>query len=256
VNDALLASLDRIRMRATAAAAAFDDAVALLPVEATGGDGTGAVTARLGPDGVPTALRVASDWARRVAPEQFGPAVVDACRAAAAQRAAEWSRRLDRTGWRARADARLAHPDPARARTAPTDPRPAVPPRPLAEIGRDAHAALRDATRPAAPRSGAGIPGPAGGDRLTLTLTPTGLTGCAAQPRWVAGQTGAMLTNALSAALADARGALDATVDGGGPACALDRLLTEAMAAMAAVTTMTTMTTTSTTGRAGPATSP
>jgi hypothetical protein len=253
VNDALLASLDRIRMRATAAAAAFDDAVALLPVEATGVDGTGAVTARLGPDGIPTALRVASDWARRVAPEQFGPAVVDACRAAAAQRTAEWSRRLERTGWRARADARLADPDRSQARTAPTGRRPAVPPRPLAEIGRDAHAALREATRPAPPRSAAGIPGPAGGDRLTLTLTATGLTGCAAQPRWVAGQTGAMLTNALSEALADARRALDAAVNGAGPARALDRLLTEAMAAMAAVTTMTT---TSTTGRAGPATSP
>lgn len=246
MNDALLASLDRIRMRAAAAAAAFDDAVALLPVEAIGVDETGAVTARIGPDGVPTALRVASDWARRVAPEQFGAAVVDACRAAAAQRTAEWSRRLERTGWRARADARLAHPDPARARTTPARLRPDGPARPLAEIGRDAHAALRDATRPAPPRSATGIPGPAGGDRLTLMFTATGLTGCAAQPRWVAGQTGAMLSNALTAALADARRALDA-LDGARPAHALDRLLTEAMAAMTTLTT---------TGRVGPVESP
>jgi len=231
VNDALLASLDRIRMRAAAAAAAFDDAVALLPVEATGTDETGAVTARIGPDGVPTALRVASDWAGRVTPEQFGAAVVEACRAAAAQRTAEWSRRLECTGWRACADARLAHPDPARAPRAPAGLRPDGPARPLAEIGCDAHAALREATRPAPPRSATGVPGPADGARLTLTLTATGLTGCAAQPHWVAGQTGAMLCNALTAALADARHGLDA-LDSARPARGLDRLLTEAMAAM------------------------
>jgi hypothetical protein len=222
MNGALLASLDRLRERAAAVAAVADDAVTVRRAEAT--DQTGAVTARLGPDGIPTALQVAPDWARRLRPEEFGPAVTGACRAAVAQQTAEWSRRLEGAGWPRGGDAvtrpvrstRL--PDTAIGRPA----RPPGPPRPVPELGRETRAALHDAPRPG------GHTGSAQGGRLALTLTAGAVT-CVADPRWVAGRTAGELTGALAEALHLLHAARDADRR------TLDALLTEAMAALTAL---------------------
>jgi hypothetical protein len=228
-TDPLLASLRRLHERAATAAAVFGDAVALVPDTTTAYDPAGAVSARVGADGLPTALRMEPDWAVRIRPDDLGAAVGAACRAAAADRMAEWSRRLDEVGWRPRTELRPQ----ADGAVAPVPGRRPSGARSGAATGEAMRTALREAAR-LRPGDPGGVSARVGGGRVTLTLTAGGLGSCTVDPAWAAGHSATVLTNALNDALAEATRLLAAgrpTADRRG-ADHLDGLVADATSAL------------------------
>jgi hypothetical protein len=208
------------------------------PATSRGADRTGAVQAVLGRDGLPEAIRVQDNWKGRLDPRSFAAAVTEASEAAVRERGLAWSRELERSGWQQRADRLRA--DSASA--------PAVPPGGVPEAFQRADARPRSADRLAedvidlaqtairaarAPRHSPSGLGRNRGGTLALTLSRGGQVACQADPRWVAGQSGHQLTEALSAALAAARQELaSSSAPGGDFAGRQQRLLGEIFATL------------------------
>lgn len=209
------------------------------PRRAEGSAGRGAVAVSLGPDGAPASFRVARDWKRRIGPEYFAQAVLEACQVATGRRLAAWTRTLEDKGWKARIDelaAESGHGSPNRSDEPggiPVALRPSLPsvqPRRLHLIAEDVIRSFGNVRRspPSAPESGTGS---GGRGNLTLTLSSVGATSCTAGPRWVVRQTAASLMTALSEALAAAKEDLAAKIrkEPAQPT-GLDGLLAEVMA--------------------------
>ena len=209
----ILRDLARLRDYAAGLQQVMADFQQAAPEHSQGTDRSGAVRAVLGPDGLPEAIRVDADWSNRLRAGSFGAAVVEACEAAMRERGAAWSRALKQSDWRRRVDRLEAGPagpaGPAAADPGAVPPafrRPGARVRPVAELAEEAIGALDAVAAPASEVS----QGPRGSaanrdGTLTLTLSPSGQVSCRADPRWVAGRTGAQLTEALSAVLAAAR---------------------------------------------------
>lgn len=238
MTDDLMTQFAHMQSYTAALHGLITEAQARAPQHSEGADQSNAVRVVLGPDGLPTSFRVQRDWNRRIEPAAFGGAVLEACQAALGERLAAWTRTLQDHGWKARAD-RLhgGLDDPAarleqgRVPLAFGHPGPAVRPRPLGDVTEDVFTAFDNVSRltqqPPPPARGTGS---AGGGKLTITLSSTGLTSCGADPRWVSHQTAAQLMNALSAALCAAKQDLASTPPSPAPASGLDRLLAEALA--------------------------
>lgn len=225
------------------------------PRQVEGADSTGTVRVVLGPDGLPAAIRVRPGWERAIAPAAFGGAVVQAFGAAVDERMAVWTRVLEDGEWRSEVAQLKAGLDGPR--TAPAAPRApggggGVPPagvspafrrdrsrtRPraldvVAEDALKAFGTVQEVTAaPAKPAEGTGT---SAAGKLVLRLSATGVFSCEADPLWVSRQTAVMLTEALSQALADARGQLAeaaraAQGAAGQRTAALGRLFDEALA--------------------------
>jgi hypothetical protein len=206
----ILRDLARLRNYAAGLQQVMADFQQAAPERSQGTDRSGAVQAVLGADGLPEAIRVDAHWSNRLRAGSFGAAVVEASETAMRERGAAWSRALKRSDWQRRVDlleagsASAAAVDPATV--PPAFRRPGGSARPLAELAEDVIGAL-DAVAASAPEA---PPGPRGAaasrdGTLTLTLSPSGQVSCRADPRWVAGRTGAQLTEALSAVLTAAR---------------------------------------------------
>src|SRR5689334_6636216 len=107
-----------------------------LPERVSVADGSGTVWVVLGPDGLPESFHVDAEWRRALGSEAFGDAVVEAYRAAADERTAEWNRTIEEGGWRERFGRLRAEVDSVEtAGGTPVLPSPApTPPRPLTEV--------------------------------------------------------------------------------------------------------------------------
>jgi hypothetical protein len=207
------------------------------PRSAEGADGTGAVRVSIGSDGLPTSIRVEADWDRRLEPEAFGTAVVEAFQAAMGERLSEWSRTLQEDGWQTQVDRLQADVDrkPSAATSGTIPPafrRPVTNPRPrsLGELTEDMIKAFDNVDTVAARPVAATGTGTSARGKLVLTLSREGLVSCVAEPRWVSDQTAARLMNALGEALAKAKDELADFADDTEPARPLDSLLGEVLA--------------------------
>jgi hypothetical protein len=180
-----------------------------VPAVAEGTDAAGTVRVVLGPDGLPTEIRVLGPPAGRL-----GAAVEEAFAAASAQRWRTWPGL-----------------DAGRPVDVPVDrpPEPAASARPLGEIAEDVIAGLLD--RPA-PGPDSAVPVASDG-RIVLALSFRSGVRCACDDRWVGRQDATALDAALAEALQSARADLARTSSNGpdpwGP------LLSEALAAFAAL---------------------
>jgi hypothetical protein len=192
-----------------------------LPPHADGADLTGAVQVRVGPDGIPVAVRVAPDWPRRLRPEAFAGAVVAACRAAEQARSAAWNEALARDGWPDGA----ARPPAGEAVEGAAD---EVTPRPFGDLVEDILKAADDAEafiqHVATTARGAGRNA---GRQPVVELSSAGLVSCQADPRWVSRQTGPGLAAAVQEAVAAARTGIGQVRQAPDPAPRLDRLRDE-----------------------------
>jgi len=236
VNDELMGQFAQLQRYTAALHQLITTAREQSPRRSAGADATGAIRVELGPDGLPTTFRVDGRWDRMLAPAEFGAAVVRACQAATGDRLAQWSESLRSSGWQQQAARLRGGPDAqpatpmARVPAAFRRPLPDVTPRPLGQITEDMLAAFDDTARLFPPATAGGT-GAAAGGKLVITLSPTGLTSCTAEGRWVAQQTAARLMNALSEALAAAKADLNRrTQQAPGRADGMERLLAEAMA--------------------------
>ncbi len=238
----ILTELGRLQRYAAGLHGLIGEAQAQAPRDSAGTDPTGTVHAVLGPDGLPTRIDVDHDWARRLAPETVGSAVLEACQAAAGARLAACHRRLDHDAWRARVD-QLRDALGAPEHSHPTDvpvayQGPDVRPRALESVTEDLLAAFDRAAATANRTAGAAV-SPLSttvtstdtSGRLTVTLAQAGLVACTAEPQWAAHQDGRNLARAVEEALAAARTnlaqAVAATSD---PRAELDGLFDEALA--------------------------
>jgi hypothetical protein len=208
--EEILRDLARLRNYAAGLQQVMADFQQAAPEHSQGTDRSGAVQAVLGADGLPEAIRVDAHWGNRLRAGSFGAAVVEASEAAMRERGAAWSRALKRSDWQRRVDLLETGPASAAAADPGTVPpafrRPGGSARPLAELAEDVIGAL-DAVAAPVPEVPDGPRGAAANrdGTLTLTLSPSGQVSCRADPRWVAGRTGAQLTEALSAVLTAAR---------------------------------------------------
>jgi hypothetical protein len=242
--DEILRDLARLRHYGSTLQELMSDLRRFAPERSEGTDPSGAVRAVLGPDGLPEAIRVSPYWKEKVQPAGFGGAVVAACQAAVQQRGAQWSEAMKRSGWQQRLERLEVDADMAAA----ADPNPIPPafrrgngagpqlPRPPEFLAEEAISALDAVMKPTArPQRARGIAANRAGT-LEISLSPAGQVTCRTDPRWVAQQSGAQLTEAIGGTLATARDRLAAAagqVRAGLPDTAkTDALLAEALAAM------------------------
>jgi hypothetical protein len=240
MND-IIAELLQLKDHAISLGSLIKEANAMSPRQAEGTDRNGAVRITLGPDGMPLGIKVAADWQQRAGTGAFGGAVLDAFQAAVGERMAAWTRTLEREGWIARAGRvrdTLERPSPAHASAAvpPAFRRDTFRPRPLDDLAEDVikalDAAVSEAARPPARPEGTGR---AAAGRITVTLAPGTLAGCAADSRWASQQTPEDLATAFGQALSAAREQLRlseqaATATAGQRAGQLDQLFAETLA--------------------------
>ncbi|TCK21820.1 hypothetical protein [Pseudonocardia endophytica] len=184
-SDTVTASLRRLHDRAAQAAARAAAATALMPPACEGADPTCAVAVTLDATGLPTAVRVAADWPRRVGPDAFGAAVTAACRNAQFARLDEWGDRLVR------------HP---LARSTPDEPSAGSGTVTTVE---DLQRRLHHAT--SAPPATIECAGRDTTGRMGVTIGPDGVRGCTADARWVADRSAARLATAVAEAIRQAR---------------------------------------------------
>lgn len=233
MNDDLMAGFARMREYTAALRGLMTAAGERAPRNSEGTDRTGAVWVELDHEGLPTTFRVDQGWTRRLRPEEFAGAVLEAGQAAISARMRAWTEDLVADGWQDRVDRLRADPSDKPAGQVPVafgGPVEPVTPRPLGEVAEDMFAAFDRLDASAVVPSGEGATGTDDSGHLTITLSPTGMTSCVADDRWVAGQTAARLMNALSDALRSARTALAEAASEPTPTSGLDGLFAEAMA--------------------------
>jgi len=231
VND-LMSQLAQIQRYASGMGRLIADAQEAAPSRAEGVDRTGAVRVELGRDGVPVSFRVAQDWHAKVAPAEFCPAVMEAFQAAMATRLEAWSETLRTDGWTDRLEElkRPAETSNGQAPTIPAAFRKPATTRSASTLTDDMLRMLENpaSTAPKVPGGGTGT-GSSADDRLTISVSDTGLVSCTAEPRWVADQTAARLMTALSEALRAAKSALANAPKNAEPANEVDRLIADAL---------------------------
>ncbi|WP_146241194.1 hypothetical protein [Actinokineospora spheciospongiae] len=161
--------------------------------------------------------------------EAFGSAVLEAFQAATGERLAEWTRTQQALGLQAEVDNLRTVPTPVSGEIPLAFRRSAgqPPPRPLGDLAEDLISAFDEVGRAPAPKPATGT-GSAAGGKVTLTLSPSALVSCTADPAWVSRQTATMLTNALLEALAAARASLREAAPA--PESPLNDLLSEVFA--------------------------
>lgn len=222
MTDDLLRELSRLRQRAAGLTELINTAQSAAPKTVTATDRSGTVHVTLGPDGLPEKFRVDQYWQRHVQPEKLGGVILEAFESAMSQRLATWARTLEDEGWQTRFNRlRAAAPPDGHVPPALARPRPSVAPRSLDALAEDMIRAVGGAlgVAEATPRAARGT-GIDRSGKLTLTVSASGLVSCVVKTRWAARQTGTVLTNALTQALAAAKS--DLARNHGGPASGAD----------------------------------
>jgi hypothetical protein len=214
MTENMMTELSRLQRYASALQGLLQEAQAWSPDGAQGTDGSGAVSMTVGADGLPVSVRVSSDWNRRIRPDAFAAAVVEASRAAQGEWAASWIDALEREGWQAKADGLRVSLDGPTGTSGPPPPAPrpdlaGLRPRPLNVLAEDALKEFGTVEK-LLPQSLAAAQGTgrSAGGRFVLVLSRGGIVSCSADPAWVSQQTPGMLANAFADALAAARDAL------------------------------------------------
>lgn len=234
MTDDIIRDLRKIQRYAAGLQRLITDAQDKAPRSATGSDSSGAVTVTLGPDGLPNSFRVQPDWNRRVQPEAFGSAVMEAFQAAMGNRLNEWTSTLRKDDWQDRVDrleSEVERTPPAAGAVPPAFRPPAkeTRPRSLGDMTEDMIKAFDNLDKiPSQPQRPTGTGSSAGG-KLQLTVSTEALVSCVAEPRWVADQTAARLMNALGECLSQARTQLATLSPTAEPGRPLDRLFGEVM---------------------------
>jgi hypothetical protein len=235
VNEEIMAQFAQIQRYAAGLQGLLAEAQAMAPGRSQGADRSGAVHVTIGPDGLPSSFRVAPDWKRKLQAETFGSAVLEACQAATGERLSAWTNALADDGWQDKVERLKGDPtDPAPPIQEPAPIPPALRkaveqarPRPADQLAEEVLGALDNVeqfTPPSASGSGSAARG-----KLTVTINPTGLTSCTADPEWVSKLTAARLMNELDTALAAARADLQAHSQRAKPAAGMDRLIAETL---------------------------
>lgn len=231
MND-LMSQLAQIQRYATGMGRLIADAQEAAPSRAEGADRSGTVQVELGRDGVPVSFRVAQDWDAKLAPEAFCPAVMEAFQAAMAARLEAWSETLRSDSWTDRLEElkRPAETSNGQAPTIPAAFRKPATSRSASALTNDMLRMLENPASTAPRASGGGLgEGSSTGDRLTITLSDSGMVSCTAESRWVADQTAARLMTALGEALRAAKSALANAPKNAEPSSEVDRLIADAL---------------------------
>lgn len=228
--------LHQIQQYAAGLRRLLDRAQSQAPTRSEGADRSGMIRVTLDADGLPSSVRIEPGWQRRISPEAFGTAVVQAGQAAMGARLEAWARGLQESGWTAEVDqfqeglATQAPGAPAERPSALIPGGPAEKARPVDAVAEEVIRALDEVTSlvPAPPQAGVGH-GVDESGTLTLTISRAGLVSCHADPRWVSEQSSASLSNALSEALSAARADLTRHPEQPAPSSGWDRLFIEAL---------------------------
>ncbi|MFC7308995.1 hypothetical protein ACFQVC_32920 [Streptomyces monticola] len=212
------------------------------PEAAEGSDAQGAVQVRIGQDGLPQYISVATDWHRRSRPEALGSAVAEACQAAASELMAAWAQGLQRTDLDRKLDD-LERGEPSHSPGAATPAAPTsttqqdwqhVNPRSMGQLSEDVISALSDLSNlDAQPTDVHTATGRDSARNVTITLTSSSLASCDVDAQWASNQTAVRLNRAFDEALADALAGLRESARSGNEANTsqtVDTLLAEAMA--------------------------
>ena len=205
------------------------DLVAATPQRSEGSDATGCVWIALGPDGLPTEIRIRDGWRQRLEPGRLGAAVLDANTDAVQRAMQAWTAGLDdNRWWRRRADVDMS----ASEQAAPSVLEPPEPPLGRAsdgnQLAEQVLTALQTAQRQpiaaATPQEGMDD-----GRHATVEIGPGGLTACTIDPDWAAHRDGGSIGAALSAALDRA---IAKRPTGSSPGVEIDGLLGDALATL------------------------
>jgi hypothetical protein len=233
MTDDIVSELGDLQRQANALQGLVASAQASAPRQAEGSDATGAIWATIGADGLPSSLWVEERWQRRLSPERFGTAVVEAFAAASANRMAAWNDALRDKGWPSTVDEvrrELDRPPHPHVQTPParTSPTPAVGPRALADLLDDMLGAFEhiDEVTATSPLT-AEASGTSGYHKVEVRLSPAGLVSCVVDGQWASQQSADAMMAAFGEAMAQARADLAAKVDAPRN---LDRVLGEALA--------------------------
>lgn len=218
--DDILRDLEQLRRYGSGLQSLLSELQQNAPERSEGTDPSKMVRATLGPDGLPETIRVSSYWKDNLEPASFAEAVTAACLAAMQQRGTEWSQTMQRLHWQERLERLDAGPDGA-APAQPTPPGQIPPafqrangtPPPPDEYAEDVISVLDAALRSEPPAPPPTSTGTNRGGMLEVRLGPGGRLACRADEAWVARQSGAQLSEALSTALAAARRQLAADTD-------------------------------------------
>ncbi|MEV4319257.1 hypothetical protein [Actinocrispum sp. NPDC049592] len=229
MTDDLSAQFSQLQQYTSALHELMTAAQSHAPTHSTGADRTGAVRVTIDHDGLPESFRVENDWDRRIEPDSFGVAVMDAFHAAIGDRMQKWSQVLTDDGWRDCAD-RLRQGQPTgRIPAAFRKPAPVERPRPVGVVAEDVFKAFDGVTAVAKTPENTTASGSDLSGKLTITLSKTGMTAVTADQRWTADQTAARLMNALGQALQTAKQELRTQPAAAVPSDGLDGLLAEVM---------------------------
>ncbi|TDC43820.1 hypothetical protein [Micromonospora sp. KC213] len=200
-------------------------------------DPSGVVHISVDANGIPELIHVEVGWERRVDPQHLGACVLSAYQEAASKVMQSLAEGLNVDDWRSGTEdvaARSQRPSAA------GPPLPQVPvygrPRDPLALAEEAMKALQVARARAVTSATAHV-GQADGQRVSITLSASGLQGCSIEPAWAEQQSAASINDALDQALRSARSSLDdANSRGGTETQVLDTLAGEALATLVSIT--------------------
>ena len=231
MTDDIFSELSDLQRHASALQGLIAAAQASAPRQAEGSDGTGAVWATIGADGLPSSLWVQDRWQRRLSADRFGAAVVEAFADGEAKRMAAWNRALQDSDWPSTVDKVRADLDAGRppAESPPTTPAPLTrAERPLDALLNDMLGAFEhiDEVAAASPLTVEGS-GTSGYDKVAVRLSEAGLVSCVVDAQWASQQSADAVMAAFADAITRAKANLAAKV---AAPRNLDRVLGEALA--------------------------
>lgn len=199
------------------------------PQQAKGSDSTGWVQVLLGPDGLPTDIRVREGWQQRVDPAHLAGAVVEANRAAMQQAMQAWSSAMQQDGWwRRQAELQADTVATGHLEAASLFGRA----RDSNELAEEALNGLQKVQARQAP-SPAPDEGQDDDGHVIIEIGPGGLTACTIDPDWARHHHGSSISAGLSTAL---RRALAKRSPQPPPPADLDALLGDALATLNSLT--------------------
>jgi len=177
------------------------DLAAATPASVEGSDPTGWVHVVLGPDGIPTEIRVREGWQQRVDPARLASAVMDANLDAVQRAMQAWTVAMQDSDWRR--DQTSFEADAREHRAGPGQPLPESPfghVRDTNELAEEVLSTLQSVQTQPAPSAAAGT-GHDDGRHVTIQLASAGLTACTIEPGWALHHNGASISAGLSTAL-------------------------------------------------------
>jgi hypothetical protein len=210
MTNEILRRLQRLHEQATGVHELMSSLHTQAPQSATAHDPTGSVRVSIGADGLPTAIRIESDWQAQLAPQAVGDAVLAAFNAAVAEGMRAWAQVLEGTSWRSR----LAEFEAGVSQRSDADAGMLIPHSAESTGARDLHEIAEEALRQSASlrrqhRGQATLAvGSDGSGNASITLSRSGLQACSVRAAWASRHDGSTLTAALNDALRAARAEL------------------------------------------------